>query len=87
MSIETIESVVLERLVPDLQSQGYDVFVHPSKQMVPPFLKGFVPDVIALRDDRNLVIEIKHRRAAAEKVLKDVAKRFEGQDRWEFRIV
>jgi uncharacterized protein YutE (UPF0331/DUF86 family) len=87
MSIETVESVVLERLVPDLQSQGYDVFVHPSKQMVPPFLKGFAPDVIALRDDRNLVIEIKHRRAAAEKVLKDVAKRFEGQDRWEFRIV
>jgi uncharacterized protein YutE (UPF0331/DUF86 family) len=87
MSVDTTESVVLERLVPDLQSQGYDVFVHPSKQMVPLFLKGFAPDIIALRDDRNLVIEIKHRREAAEKVLKNVAKRFEGQDRWEFRIV
>ena len=59
MSIETAESVVLERLVPELKSQGYDVFVHPGRQMVPAFLETYVPDVIALRDDKNLVIEIK----------------------------
>jgi uncharacterized protein YutE (UPF0331/DUF86 family) len=87
MSAETIENVVLERLVPDLESQGYDVFVHPNKQMVPPFLGAYVPDLIALRDDKNLVIEIKHRNGRTENVLKDLAKRFDGQDRWEFRIV
>jgi hypothetical protein len=87
MSAETIENVVLERLVPDLESQGYDVFVHPSKQMVPPFLGAYVPDVIALRDDKNLVIEIKYEGGRAEKVLQDLAKRFEGQNRWEFRVV
>jgi uncharacterized protein YutE (UPF0331/DUF86 family) len=87
MNAETIENVVLERLVPDLESQGYDVFVHPNKQMVPPFLGAYAPDVIALRDDKNLVIEIKHRSGRAENLLKDLAKRFEGQNRWEFRIV
>jgi uncharacterized protein YutE (UPF0331/DUF86 family) len=87
MSAETIENVVLERLVPDLESQGYDVFVHPNKQIVPPFLGAYVPDLIALRDDKNLVIEIKHRSGRAEDVLNDLAKRFEGQNRWEFRIV
>jgi len=87
MSAETIENVVLERLVPDLKSQGYDVFVHPNKQMVPPFLGAYVPDLIALRDDKNLVIEIKHKSGRTENVLKDLAKRFEGQNRWEFRIV
>jgi uncharacterized protein YutE (UPF0331/DUF86 family) len=87
MSAETIENVVLERLVPDLESQGYDVFVHPNKQMVPPFLGTYVPDLIALRNDKNLVIEIKHRRGRAENVLKDLAKRFEGQNQWEFRVV
>jgi uncharacterized protein YutE (UPF0331/DUF86 family) len=87
MSVDAIENVVLERLVPDLKSQGYDVFVHPSKQMVPPFLGAYVPDIIALREDKNLVIEIKHRSGRAENVLKDLAKSFEGQNRWEFRIV
>jgi uncharacterized protein YutE (UPF0331/DUF86 family) len=87
MSAEAIENVVLERLVPDLKSQGYDVFVHPNKQMVPTFLGAYVPDLIALRNDKNLVIEIKHRNGSAENVLKDLAKRFEGQNQWEFRIV
>jgi uncharacterized protein YutE (UPF0331/DUF86 family) len=87
MSAQTIENVVLERLVPDLESQGYDVFVHPSKQIVPSFLGTYVPDLIALRDDKNLVIEIKHRGGRAENLLKDLAKRFEGQKQWEFRVV
>ncbi|GMO11924.1 MULTISPECIES: HepT-like ribonuclease domain-containing protein [Bradyrhizobium] len=87
MSLEASESVVLERLVPDLKSEGYDVFVNPGKQLLPPFLGAYVPDVIALRDDKNLVIEIKHRSGRAENVLKDLARRFEGQDRWEFRVV
>src|SRR5690348_5239599 len=87
MSVEAIESVVLERLVPDLKSQGYDVFVHPGKQMLPQFLGSYVPDAIALRDDKNLVIEIKHRSGHVESALKDLAKRFEGQSRWEFRVV
>jgi uncharacterized protein YutE (UPF0331/DUF86 family) len=87
MSVETAESVVLERLVPDLKSQGYDVFIHPNRQMVPSFLGPYIPDIIALRDDKNLVIEIKHRNGRAEDALGDLATRFEGQSRWEFRVV
>lgn len=87
MSIETAESVVLERLVPDLKSQGYDVFVHPGRQMVPAFLETYTPDVIALRKDKNLVIEIKHRSGQSENSLRELAKRFEGQSDWEFRVV
>ena len=87
MSAQATENVVLERLVPDLKSQGYDVFVHPNKQIVPPFLGAYAPDLIALRDDKNLVIEIKHRSGRAENLLKDLAKRFEGQKGWEFRVV
>lgn len=87
MSAQTIEDVVLERLVPDLKSQGYDVFVHPNKQIVPAFLGSYSPDLVALRDDKNLVIEIKHKSGQTENLLKDLAKRFDGQERWEFRVV
>ncbi len=87
MSIETAESVVLERLMPDLKSQGYDVFVHPGRQMVPAFLETYTPDIIALRKDKNLVIEIKHRNGRSENSLRELTKRFEGQSDWEFRVV
>jgi uncharacterized protein YutE (UPF0331/DUF86 family) len=50
-------------------------------------LGAYAPDLIALRDDKNLVIEIKHRSGRAENLLKDLAKRFEGQKGWEFRVV
>lgn len=87
MSPETIENVVLERLVPDLQSQGYDVFVHPNKQIVPSFLGSYVPDLIAVRDDKSLVFEIKRKNSLSETFVEGLAKRFQGQDRWEFRVV
>jgi uncharacterized protein YutE (UPF0331/DUF86 family) len=87
MTVEASEDVVLERLVPDLESQGYDVFVHPNKQIVPDFLGSYQPDVIALGKDKNLAIEIKHANKRSERFLQDVAQRFEGQSRWEFRVV
>lgn len=87
MTIEASEDVVLERLVPDLESQGYDVFVHPNKKMVPDFLGAYQPDVIALGKDKNLAIEIKQTNRRSERLLQDLARRFEGQSRWELRIV
>jgi uncharacterized protein YutE (UPF0331/DUF86 family) len=87
MSTETVENVVLERLVPDLKSQGYDVFVRPSRQMLPSFLQSYVPDVIALRSDKNLAIEIKQGGTRSEGIIHELAKRFEGQSGWEFRVV
>jgi uncharacterized protein YutE (UPF0331/DUF86 family) len=87
MTVEASENVVLESLVPDLKSQGYDVFVHPNKQMVPDFLGAYQPDIIALGKDKNLAIEIKHTNRRSERFLQDLARRFEGQTRWEFRIV
>ena len=43
------------------RKQGYDVVEHPSREQLPPFLLGFSPGLIALRDDDHVVVEAKSR--------------------------
>ena len=49
---------VLDALIPELQSEGYSVFIEPSRDLLPPEMKGYTPDAIALGNDRKLAIEI-----------------------------
>jgi uncharacterized protein YutE (UPF0331/DUF86 family) len=88
MNVASAESVVFEKLVPELRSEGYDVFVHPGHDLVPAFLGSYQPDLIALRNDKNLVFELKAQSGASRSNnLETLTKLFEGQDRWELRIV
>ena len=86
MSTQT-EAEVLQQLLPDLEAQGYEVYLHPNRRLLPPFLSGYIPDVVALRADRNLAIEVARQSTDASKKLEHITARFEGQPKWEFRIV
>jgi uncharacterized protein YutE (UPF0331/DUF86 family) len=84
---ENTEADVLQALLPRLEEEGYAVYLHPSRPLVPPFLKEYAPDAIALRADKNLAIEIVLRQTPANKErVQRVAKLFEGQDKWELRV-
>ena len=86
MSAEVSEAAVIEGLLPQLRAEGYDVFIDPRPPLVPAFLGTYRPDVIALRKDRNLAIEIELRgRPRAQ--LHDIAALFEGRSDWQFRII
>jgi uncharacterized protein YutE (UPF0331/DUF86 family) len=87
MTSQTSEIALIEGLLPQLQAEGYEVFVNPRSPLVPAFLGSYHPDVIALRPDRNLAIEVAHRTELKEKKLRDVAALFRGRDDWEFRII
>jgi uncharacterized protein YutE (UPF0331/DUF86 family) len=87
MSTEASEAAVINGLLPQLQAEGYEVFVHPRGPLVPTFLGSYNPDVIALREDRNLAIEVAQPHRNVETKLRDIAALFEGRDDWEFRIV
>ena len=87
MSAESIEEIMIDRLVPDLTSQGYEVFIRPGRQLIPAFLGTYRPDIIALRDDKNLVYEIKSNIKDSQALLQNLTDRFKGQHKWEFRVV
>jgi uncharacterized protein YutE (UPF0331/DUF86 family) len=87
MNSEVAKEVVLERLVPELQSEGYDVFVRPSRRMLPLDFGSYVPDVVALRNDKKLAIEIQHNGDRSNSMPRELAKRLEELGDWEFRVV
>jgi uncharacterized protein YutE (UPF0331/DUF86 family) len=58
MSSAPLERQVLENALAELRAEGFDVYVHPSKEMLPPFLRTPAPDAIALRGDEKIAIEV-----------------------------
>ena len=81
------EAEVLQTLLPELEQVGYDVYLHPHRTLLPPFLKDYVPDAIAIRDDNHIAIEIALRKSShRQDRIAQIAKLFEGQKNWQFRV-
>ena len=85
-AVET-ELDVISRLVSELQAEGYEVYIHPKRQLLPEFLRDYAPDAIGLRPDRNIAIEVIRKSPDAKKRAESIASRFEGRNDWELRIV
>lgn len=49
---------VQQLLKPDLEARGYEVFVQPRNEFLPPVLQGTRPDAIALKSDHKIVIGV-----------------------------
>jgi uncharacterized protein YutE (UPF0331/DUF86 family) len=77
---------VLEQLVPQLQAEGYTVYLEPSRQLLPPLMEGYTPDAIALRHDRNLAIEVIVEAPSSGAKENGLKHRFEGRKEWELRL-
>lgn len=84
---QTAEYLVLERLAQNLGAEGYEVYLRPNKLLVPTFLGDFSPDAIALRKDKNLIIEVSGESPQASKKLQQVTALVQGQAGWELRVV
>src|SRR3984957_10111918 len=52
------EAAALHFMLTRLQEEGYSVFAQPSHAMLPTFLRGYRPDAIALKDGKNVAIEV-----------------------------
>lgn len=49
----------VQELADRYQAEGYDVLAEPSKEELPEFLRPFHPDLIALRPDRSVAVEVR----------------------------
>src|SRR5947209_20446919 len=54
--------------------QGYQVSIEPSPRELPEFLRTLAPDLIAHRDDENVVVEIKTSSPASFEQVQRLAK-------------
>lgn len=87
MNGQATEFDVLQQLVPELEAEGYEVYLHPNRPLLPGFLQDFMPDAIARRSDKNIAIEVIHMSSAGKKKMEKVAGLFKEHDDWEFRVI
>jgi REase_AHJR-like len=87
MNVHLTELGYLREMVPQLEAEGFDVYLQPSKLLVPSFLGDFRPDALALRKDKKLVIEVISNRDKKSADPSKVASLFSGQNEWELRLI
>jgi hypothetical protein len=76
------------QIAQEYRANGYRVVVGPSQRELPEFLRGFEPDLIAFREDDNVVIEVKRRKSLiAAKTLSQIAAAVERQPQWRLELV
>src|SRR5687767_2523689 len=86
MSDSERESDVLATLVPRLEADGYTVYINPPLEMLPPFLKSYRPDAIALGKPTNLAIEIVYSGPTSGRRVEQLRKLFEGAQGWKLQL-
>ena len=87
MNAHILDDFVVQRLIPDLQADGYSVFKNPDKRLLPLFFDKYSPDLIALRDDKNLVIELTNSADHEKRSIETISKLLDGHSDWELRVI
>lgn len=82
-----VERAVLEGVIPALQAEGYQVYFRPSPAVLPPFMKGYRPDAVALKPGKNIAIDVLSRPRTGvddrERMVRDI---FSDHGDWERRV-
>jgi hypothetical protein len=80
------EADMLDSIASELRAEGFEVYLQPRRPPAPAFLGNYIPDAIALRDDKNLIVEVVRESPSASQRLDKVRKLLEGQLRWDLRV-
>lgn len=87
MSLRPAEAEVLRGLIPELEAEGYEVFVEPRPPLAPAFLEGLQPDAIALREGKKLLIQFARESAPGAGMLERMQRLVAAQPGWELRAI
>jgi uncharacterized protein YutE (UPF0331/DUF86 family) len=78
---------ILRLLAPQYERRGFSVFLYPSDDLLPSFLKGLKIDAIAVSSGHSEVIAVKTREALPAGHLDALARKFIGQTDWQLQII
>ena len=80
------EGDFLQILVPRYEAEGFSVFLHPAREMLPPFMRGYRPDAIAVKDGKRIAIEIKRDVTRQAPQMEQLQQIFSKHPEWELRV-
>ena len=81
------ERIALDRVVPLLRSEGYEVIPEPGPADLPPFLSDRQPDAIAIGKHPSLLVEVFRKEGNRELTrIRELRSLLRGHDDWELRV-
>jgi REase_AHJR-like len=83
---ETTATYMLETIRPRFEAEGFDVFLHPSPSILPPFMKDYRPDAIAIGPQKKIAIQVVRPVENAEKITQ-LQKLIDQHSDWELHVV
>lgn len=88
VSAHEVERALLARLRPEYERKGYRFVAEPPERLLPPFLRGYRPDAIALKGDGGAIIEVTRRQGdQAVEELASISREVSSHSGWEFHVV
>jgi uncharacterized protein YutE (UPF0331/DUF86 family) len=87
-SRQKVERRFLESLRSRYEGEGFTFTTYPYPAKLPDFLGSYVPDALAQKPGRNVVIEVKQRSAPpTERSLAEISRLFDGHPDWQLQVV
>ena len=87
LSMSDAERITLNRLVPLLRAEGYEVIPDPGPEDLPPFLGEWHPDAIAIGKRPSLIVEVFRKEGGRElKKVHELRSLLADQDDWDLRV-
>lgn len=87
MTSEVNELSFLRDLAPQLQAEGYEVYLQPGPSLVPAFLASVRPDAIAIGNGKKILIELVTSDTAGQRKTEELARLVKGHPDWELRVL
>lgn len=87
-TIESLHDQKIQSTAKELSDNGYQVSIEPSISHLPFDLGGYRPDIIATKEDRGIVLEIKTslNRVSVDR-FQDIAERVSEHQGWRFLLI
>ncbi len=85
-----LERERLLKLAEEYRHKGYEISFHPNPEDLPDFLRNYRPDMIALREEEKVIIEVKSRsslNSSSAQYLQSLAQVIEQHPGWRFELV
>jgi uncharacterized protein YutE (UPF0331/DUF86 family) len=76
----------LENLLSRLEAEGFSVFPHPSRHILPRFMEDYIPDAVALKPGKKIAIEVKRKSATLSREVAGIREKIAQHPEWELRV-
>ncbi|QLH73441.1 hypothetical protein [Rhodopseudomonas palustris] len=87
MTADVGEREVIDLVLPRLQAEGYEVYMHPSPSVLPSFMRSYRPDAIALKSGKKVAVEVVRPSDEDRRRIQDLRSLFVGQSDWELMVI